>query len=416
MQKISSLIIGKKRAVKVFIAFAASLFFFSCATESADDVRAIYDHSPMRFNSSGQDAEVTTPTRATILKNDFSVSCWKSFKETNQQIVMDNYKVQYSSGTTSGSTSAGTKDRWSYTDIDGQTEKYWDIASFPYEFRAVTPWFSESMVSISSNNLTISFASDNNISFKAQTFLENNYNCTSKRSEACLLAQVRRSEEGKEYKDEDLLVGKEINATTKANPVRDVHLPFHHLMSKVGFRIYIDDPQPDYHSYTVTLKDVEIKIEPIHPATEVITESNGYSCTNDNLFSGTFENNSTQPSFVLLKKPGEYSEDLRKCLNHSTAFDFNVKSYEDKDLQQIPQGPFKIKVSLTLIFNGTTKNINTYLSADNNAEGDNYSWEPNKYYLYYLRIPNLVAQPIILTTCEVTDWEEVKTSDIEVGL
>ena len=48
--------------------------------------------------------------------------------------------------------------------------------------------------------------------------------------------------------------------------------------------------------------------------------------------------------------------------------------------------------------------------------GDTFTWEPEKKYIYYLRIKNLHGHEIVLHTCEVLPWDEVQTTDIDVGL
>jgi hypothetical protein len=51
-----------------------------------------------------------------------------------------------------------------------------------------------------------------------------------------------------------------------------------------------------------------------------------------------------------------------------------------------------------------------------NAAGEYFAWEPEKRYVYYLHIPNLLGHDIILDTCEILPWDEVQTSEIPVEL
>ena len=51
-----------------------------------------------------------------------------------------------------------------------------------------------------------------------------------------------------------------------------------------------------------------------------------------------------------------------------------------------------------------------------NVAGDLFTWEPEKRYIYYLRIPNIHSHELVLETCEILSWDEVQTSDIPIEL
>lgn len=386
----------------------------SCSSdEQLSKVDVIGNDNPMRFgvvNALGEN----TVTRAS-LNAGFKVSTYKSFGiEAKQQVVMGGYKVDYNS----------TTKKWNYVDVDKgdgkkQIERYWDADGYPYDFRACTPYIAGA--TLNNEGITIDMTATDAPTFKAQTFLEGTYNQDEKSSEACLISHVQRkapiTDAPNDYCDYDLLrptddANYEINTAAKT-PVRDVHLPFHHLMSKVGFRFYIDDPSVP--TYDIKMKNVTISIV-TQTGSEFILESKKYTSTNNsNLLNGTFDvlTRATSTEQPLITKTA-YTEDLRNCLNRDTAFDFKCPG----DMVQIPQKNLKIHVKLTLDFNSDTKVFDKYLSLDDTdaTKGDLFTWEPNTHYIYYLHLQNLEKYPIITCTAEIVPWEVVKTEDIEIGL
>ena len=74
------------------------------------------------------------------------------------------------------------------------------------------------------------------------------------------------------------------------------------------------------------------------------------------------------------------------------------------------------------VVNGTVDESHTFaynslLTMDKeNAAGEYFAWEPEKRYVYYLHIPNLLGHDIFLDTCEILPWDEVQTSEIPVEL
>lgn len=388
----------------------------SCSSdEQLSKVDVIGNDNPMRFGIANAQEESTITRASSPLQAGFKVSTYKSFGDaTKQQVVMGGYKVDY--------TESATK-KWNYVGINGQIERYWDANGYPYDFRACTPFIAGA--SLTDTDIYIDMTATDAPTFKAQTFLEDattkagNYNQTEAESEACMISHVQRlaANANDEYCDYDLL--KPVDATTYTEintaaktPVRDVHLPFHHLMSKVGFRFYIDDPSVP--TYEVKMKDVTISIV-TESGKELILESKKYTAGNDNMLSGTFSeltraSSTEQP---LITKTDAYAENIGNNLNHETAFDFKCPG----DMVQIPQKDLKIHVKLTLDFKGDTKDFDRYLSIDDTkTEGDLFNWDPNTHYIYYLHLKNLEKYPIILCTAEIVPWDVVKTEDIEIGL
>ena len=383
---------------------AATVLAAACSFNSKlQEEVTVDDRMPMVFGTSSTAAEATETKASTPLESNFRVGVWKSFGSSKQQNVMDGYKVEYDAG--------GAPYKWDYTGVDGQIQRYWDLSAFPYEFRAVAPYLDGA--SMTPDGITI------NVPFRAQTLIDDAYNVTDAQAQPGVVAHVNRVKSGSEYMDTDLIKNTEINMAAKANATREVHLPFHHLNSKIGFRVFIDNPMPLFEDYTISLESIEIKAV----KTGFITQSQTYSATNEQgLGTGTFSDNTTVNEFTLLShgqyKTGENTYwNFHYHLNQATAFDL-TPDY----LQQIPQSGVKLHVTL---------HIHTYhvenvpedfdfernLSLDKtNLDGDQFTWEPDKRYIYYLHIPNLHGHEIVIYTCEVLPWDEVQTTDIPVEL
>ena len=420
----------------------------SCSSdEELSKVDAIGNDNPMRFGTANAQEGSTISRASTLLEAGFKVSAYKSFGDaTKQQVVMDGYKVDYNS----------TTKKWNYVDVDKgdgkkQIERYWDADGYPYDFRACTPYLTGA--SLTNTGITLDLTATDAPTFKAQTFLEDattkvgKYNQDEKSSEACLISHVQRkaptTDAPNDYCDYDLLrptddANYEINKASKT-PTREVHMPFHHLMSKVGFRFFIDDPSVP--TYNIHMKDVTISIV-TEDANKFILESKKYTYTNNsNLLEGTFSEltNSTNthvhdskcPSGCtatieqpLITKTETYKDDsnndlnMGEYLNHDHAFDFKCGG----DMVQIPQTNLKIHVKLTLEYNEsgtpTIKTFDSYLNVDDTDTdaGQKFTWEPNKHYVYYLHLKNLEKYPIITCTAELVPWDIVKTEDIDIGL
>ena len=368
------------------------------------------NRAPMAFGTTITSSGSSVTRGATTLEADFKVGTWKNFNQSNVQVVMDGYKVEY--------TSEATTNHWNYEGVNGQVLRYWDLSAFPYEFRAVSPYFEGA--TISDKGLNINY-SDTNRSFQAQTYIDDKYNVDSQKGEPCVVAQVSRQKNGSEYEDRDQIKNEEINKNEKANAVRKVHVPFHHLISKVGFRIFIDEPQPSSTDYHVKLKSVNISV--VNADNQFITASTSYTATNEQgLIHGTFTNNTTATGEFTLLQHGEYTDkNLCNNLSRDKALDL-CPGY----IQQIPQQNIQIHVHVVMqtdhMVNGVvdysdTVTYDRVLNYDKTgATGDRFTWEPDTRYIYYLHIPDLHNNDILLDTCEILPWDEVHSSDITVEL
>ena len=386
---------------------ATALLIVACSSDSTleekrEHAPLVDDQKPMVFSSS---SAKTAATRASSplepLHDNFKVSVWKNYGNTaSQQNVMDGYRVNYAAS------------EWDYVDVvvgtHTQAQRYWDITAFPYEFRATSPYLASA--SLATDEITLDVSSQ---PFKAQTLINDAYNATDVVSEPCIVAHVNRQKVVDDYVDMDVIANEEINTASKTNATRSIIMPFHHLISKVGFRIFIDDPQPTVQNYVARLNSITITAV----KSGFISESKTYTATTaQGLRNGTFSDNTTSDEFILLQH-GLYSDlDLRQYLRQSDAYDL-CPNY----LQQIPQGDVKIRVQLQIITidgdnHEETINYDKLLSLNKTmTTGDLFTWEPEKRYIYYLHIPNLHAHEIEYT-CEILSWDEVQTSDIPIEL
>lgn len=398
----------------------AVLLTAACSSDTTvTEVKVIDTRPPMVFGTSSASASTETEvTRADVLETvhkDFKVGVWKAFGLSGQQSVMDGYKVDY---TSTAKTDAPDGYNWYYEGVNNQILRYWDLSAFPYEFRAVAPYLSGA--TITSTGITVDV---NSKPFKAQCLEGETYKPTNDVSEACMVAHVSRAKDGSNYVDRDIIKQSEISSTGDAT--REVNLPFHHLISKVGFRIYIDDPQPTSKDYKVVIKSLTITAE----KDGFITESKKYTATYDksqsdpgNLGIGTFSADATANPFTLITHDEYTGVDLRKKLHREDAFDLCPNF-----LQQIPQRGVKIRVKLSLetdhystggnIDSRDKKDYERLLSLDRTkTTGDEFTWEPEKKYIYYLHIPNIHSHEIFLDTCEILDWDAVESGNIDIGL
>lgn len=406
--------------------FAVALLIAACSSDKILEdkpdvpVEPVENQGPpMVFGSSSATANTRSSNPLETQNDNFKVNVWKSFGHaTNQQVVMDGYRVNYEAAT------ATDPAKWNYVDVvvgsKTQVQRYWDLPSFPYEFRAVAPYMDGA--TIETDKITLNLSS---LPFTAQTLTDDTYNVTDAVSEPCVVAHVSRQKVGDDYVDTDVIKNVEVNETMKAVPTREVRMPFHHLISKVGFHIFIDDPQPTVLDYVAKLNSLKISAV----KTDFITKSETYTATTtQGLGSGTFSNNTTSNEFVLLQHGlyQVYDDDenlvdlnLRDYLSREHTFDL-CPDY----LQQIPQENLKIHVQLQILVVSTndgstidTINYDKLLSLNRMiTTGDDFTWEPENRYIYYLRIPNLQAHDIVLDTCEILPWDEVQASDIPIEL
>ena len=355
--------------------------------------------APMVFGTPVQQAPV--PETKAVLSQGFKVNTWKSFGSAAQQTVMDGFKVDYT---------PTAVNKWDYVGVNHQIQRYWDLSGFPYEFRAVSPWSDD--VTITQDGISIDRL------FYGQTLLSGIYNKVESACEPFVVAQVSREDLGagvtERYLDKDLVKGKEINTNGKANGTREVHMPFHHLLCKVGFKLFIDDPQPSSPDYAVTLQSVEIRV-----VKDGFKTKGTYSATNaQGLGRGNFTDDApVSGEYPLLLQNQAYSVNLREYLNKDSSFDLTPG-----ELQQIPQGGVKVRVKIRMqTHHGSVVDGNfdydELLSLDkNNTAGDLFTWEPDTRYIYYLHIPNLHAHQMFLDTCEILPWDDVLSTEIPVDL
>ena len=379
---------------------AAACVVTSCfSSGKLREDKEVDTRAPMVFGAPVQQAPV--PETKAVLSQGFKVNTWKSFGSAAQQTVMDGFKVDYTP-------TAVTK--WDYVGVNQQVQRYWDLSGFPYEFRAVSPWSDD--VTITQDGISIDRL------FYGQTLLSGIYNKVESACEPFVVAQVSREDLGagvtERYLDKDLVKGKEINTNGKANGTREVHMPFHHLLCKVGFRVFIDDPQPSSPDYAVTLQSVEIRV-----VKDGFKTKGTYSATNaQGLGCGSF----TDPApvtgeYCLLLQEQGYSVNLREYLNRENAFDLS-----SGELQQIPQDGVKIRVKMKIqTHHGSVVDGNfdydQLLSLDKtNTSGDLFGWKPDTRYIYYLHIPNLHAHQVFLDTYEILPWDDVLSTEIPVDL
>jgi hypothetical protein len=410
------------RPLTHILLIAAMVAATACSTDDTlDEERRVDLRQPMRFGlSSAQTQTETVVTRAnleTTGRTTFKVGTWKAFGQATQQTVMDGYKVDYSS---TAFTDYGDGYNWHYEGVNGQPLRYWDLEAYPYEFRAVSPYISGA--AITAEGLTITTP------FQAQTLTNGQYNVSAADSEPCVVANVSRTEQTHEgvtgYVDTDKMKGTEINDAGKANATREVHLPFHHIMSKVGFRLYIGTPMPSDpdsgDSYAAWIKSITITAQKTGGGG--LVTAGGYAATNATGFGGgafSVSPTTTTEEFTLLSH-NLYTQDSHDLNNHTSmasALDLTADC-----LQQIPQEGVKIHVVMHIQTNHvrTSEQNFTYdswLSLDPaNTDGDTFTWEPEHKYIYYLQVPTLSKHELYLQTCEILPWDEVQTTDIGVGL
>lgn len=403
----------------------AAVLAASCSSDTTlEDEKVVDTRKPMVFGSSAAAPESVTRAGSAPLTANFKVSAWKDFGGSGQQVVMDEYEVDY--------TATATPYKWNYVDVKGQLQRYWDLAAFPYEFRAVSPYHATA-TSISTAGITIDASSK---PFRAQSYINDAYNVTAADSEPYVVAHTRRAVNADgAYEDTDLIKNTEINSGVKANATREVHLPFHHLISKVGFRIFINDPQPSSPNYRVDLNKITISV--VNAENNFVIASNTYSANNaQGLGRGTFT--PTKAAAADVNAKGEYEllrHDSRYLLDNNPATPVNLRKYlhladafdmTPDCLHQIPQGNVKIRVQVQLetdYLKGTgveIENIFNYdsmLSLNNdNPAGDVFTWEPDYRYIYVLHIPNVHGHEIFLHTCQILPWDDVQTADIPIGL
>jgi len=443
--------------LRSILLMTTALLAVACSSDSTLSEEHTVDlRQPMRFGLSTS-ATGTEVTRAAALESQyttFKVGAWKNFGKSTQQNVMDGYEVDY---TSTARTDAPENYNWYYEGIKptGKTTeqilRYWDLSAFPYEFRAVAPYLDGATITpddIIIDATSTPFTSEKHINYNAHVSALDATVTTVK--EPYIVAHVKREKKesgsGTDYEDTDVIKNVEINTTGKASATREVHMPFHHLMSKIGFRIFIDNPQPTHSDYEVHIKDIIISVV---DAQNFVIASKRYTATNaQGLGKGTFDpicptgtQLTTQTitynyanEYILLEheEPYPYKEtiegvekniDFHNHLNKEAAFDLTPG-----ELLMIPQSGVKLRVQLHM----QTHHVETddvdftfdsilRLETLNETDiaptpGDTFTWEPEKRYIYYLHIKNLHGHEVVLHSCEILPWDDVQTTDIDVGL
>ena len=424
-------IVATMSLFRAILLLTAALCLASCSSDTELEEQNVVDlRQPMVFGTPASQAE-TEVTRSSDLNsrfNNFKVGVWKAFGMTTQQGVMEGYEVRY---TSTARTDAPDSYNWYYEDLNGQLLRYWDLGAFPYEFRAVAPYMSGATISPTSISIDVT-----STPFRGQTYKDDVLNVTHDNSEPCLVAHVSRTRVATDYEDRDKIKNQEINTEGKANGTREVHMPFHHLISKIGFRIFIDNPMPLYNDYSISLQSIKITVR--SNDNSFVTAANGYTATSDQglghgTFTGLTTNQGTRedeakPYEYTLLEHGLYNiaedshRDFHYHLNKNDAFWLTP----EECLHQIPQTGITLRVQATLKTHHVEGDDQTFtfdsvLSTENLrdtdiAEGDYFKWKPETKYIYYLHIPNLHGHEIYLNTCEILPWDEVQTTDIQVEM
>lgn len=422
-------------SVKILKILTAALLATACSNDATlEEENRVEVRQPMVFSAPAAQAETVVTRSGTPLEGtfkNFKVGTWKAFGQATQQNVMNGYRVEYSE---TAFTDYGDGYNWHYESIGSQVLRYWDLSAFPYEFRAIAPY--DDHTDITTAGITINCADD--YYFKSETRAGDN---TNKGCEPYVACHVTRTQQADgTYEDTDIIKNEHINTAGKANATREVHMPFHHLMTKVGFRVFIDNPAPEQKPYHVILESMTISIH--GKDGQFITGSKTYTASNtDGLNLGAFTDNTTVTTTVADPYPllshGQYYEpagsatllDLHQHLHRENAYDLTPG-----ELLQIPQEDVEIKVEVKIKTNfneetgelwdvgGTDYHEETYsrwlnIMHDEDAqEPSHFTWLPDNKYIFYLRIGNIHEHEIYLDTCEILPWDDVQTTDIDVGL
>lgn len=409
---------------KVITPLITLCLFTACSSdkvvEEVEEIKPIGE--PIRFTCKLQ--ENASATRAAALEDDFLLSAYKSFQQSGQQTVMDDYHIQH---TTSGSDWDGNvSHNWQYVGVDGQIERYWDNDGFPYRFNAVAPYTTNSSA-ISMTDTKV----DINATYKMQTWNDGEKtNADDREAEPYWVAQVQRGADGK---DTDMITGSNIPNASSTALNRYVAVPFHHLNSKIRFALYTTSAWATAHP--MYIEDFSIKVV----SDDFVTEAGKYSATGTAANQYSWYNGTGNSGFSDLTKATaagtellHYSgvdenhlplegNDLSKWQSKATAFWFDAKAKDG--LMQIPQDGVKLTVSMNLylidgddvlVFQFT--DVPVKLALDGAAPTETHHWQSGNIYTYYLIIDNVGEMLQIDFTATLTPWEDLSGSlvtDIE---
>lgn len=429
------------KRILTYIVATSALLMASCTSEHViEEVPVIVDKPDlMRFSGINDQTQITRTdnTIPNLLKQNFMVSCYKSFGSSNQQEVMPMYEVNYEPYTASN----GEQTSWNYISADTdhmfyqtQYEKYWDYSAFPYRFSAVTP------APVQNQKLAAGFElTDQHLFVPARFEYQTCTNgiCTSG-AEPCMVAQVSRMDDGRDFDllahdDDDPSLPKEIN-TASQTLNRSVALPFHHLNSKVRFGIYCPKIGEGEEHEVI---DVKIKVRSAQFSTSAQYEAD---LTTGSMMDGLFVDRSTADDVLLL----EVSPGVKQTGNELYHLDEQpapIYWFECQNgLFQVPQMGVKLSISFKVKgrfldekiealegcdFDGEYTELKDIPITLKDTQQEIFDWEKNHYYTYYIVLGEFTTTtpqyPIvdgpggIYFTCVVEPWEEVKGS-MGVGL
>lgn len=389
----------------------AAMLAVSCSSDKyVEEQEMPQSTDPMRFGAPAIGDIVQAPTRASHpLASDFLVTATKG---SGAQMVMDSYQAKYQNSGWSG-----TSSKW-ITVGDGfykpQYEKYWDYSAFPYDFYAIAP------CPVSGNAIIDGFSlSASSVKIVSPSRYQSVADGTVTPADAegkYLLAQVRRAHPSADVTaitDVDLLTGKTISETLSPNAT--VKLPFHHLTSKVRFAIYTTE----HVSPTLTLPITDVKIT-AESSSGFVTSYDSYSSSvvpGQSVLNGAYGGTQATTSVVdLLTFSGptdgagtvKYSDAYLEKHEWTSPTEVNAYFFECSDgIIQMPQAGVKLRVTMKI----GGKEFDSYLSVDSTEE---FTWEPNKLYTYYIVIRHLFSHEISFTAT-VSSWENIE-GDISSGL
>lgn len=358
------------------------LNLLACSSDTTvHEVEEPLEQIPMQFSQAVVDAPLTraTTTRADdtskTLKQGFLVSC---FKGSSMQTVMDRYEVKYKTNPWENSSQWGYVGKKGNTEADfwqDQIQRYWDISAFPYHFYAISPCPAHDDIknfTISSKELIIPAP------FSYQT-------CTNETP-----ANVT----------EPYYV-----AEATYRQAERVALPFRHIMSKVRFGIY---STKQLASSNFNLSDLKVKVV----SGDFITAATGYSASTSDIFNGTFTEPtkaSTDTEKLLLQTDDSKAKDMSGATDKEKAF----FAGSDAGLLQIPQKDVQLKISFKI--NGTQYDDITIAIKDGEKSTDSFTWEPNKFYTYYINISELSPLTIEFSA-QLSPWTDVVGAIIDTNL
>lgn len=416
-----------RKLVNVFMTlagFAVPMCMSCTSSTTLEDIPEIEPTSvdALTFTCQMQENEKEHVTRASQgLTTGFAVSTFKAHGFTTQQTVMNGYKVEYK---TSGTAWDGNvRPFWDYTTVTGQSEKYWDYASFPYRFHAVAPYPSDpEKVSLGDKTLTI------NAPYYMQSVTDGAISPVDAVAEPYLVAQVQRDGEGHDY---DMFVGGSDNEINKNGSTlnRSVELPFHHINSKVRFAVYCTSPWATSNPLYIE----GLKVDAYSPG--FVTEAEGYTAppsgssasANTSWYIGTGTSgftdltkvpatpatHTTLLTFTGGKDVPDNDNDLSKHQSRSSAYWLQCPG----GIKQIPQEGVKLCVSFELYKKAddgspykTFTNIPVKLELENGVIQDKFNWISGCIHTYYLIISGIEDKLEITFTATLTPWVDVTGS------